>query len=89
MGQTKKLFEPAVGEAPKPETQAQKAAKTVDRMKTETIHAQAMQLEYIRMRLIASEDEVKRLRDTNRSLELKLISSQKLIQQLQGANDGT
>lgn len=91
MGQTKKLHTEhqtalAIGEASKPMTQAEKAAKTVERMKTETIHAQAMQLEYIRQRLIAAEDEVKQLRNTNRSLELKLKSSQRLIEQLQATN---
>jgi len=62
-----------------PLTQAEKAAKTVDRMKTETIHAQAMQLEYMRGRLVALEDEIKQLRKDKRSLELKLLSSQRII----------
>jgi hypothetical protein len=48
-------------------------------MKTEAIHAQAMQLEYMRLRLIDLEDQVKQLTKDKRSLELKLMSSQRII----------
>ncbi len=78
----------AKGQAPQPATQAETAAKTVDRMKTETIHAQAMQLEYMRLRLVDLESQVKQLTKEKRSLELKLSSSQRLIQQ-QGVNHGS
>lgn len=62
------------------------ALKTVDRMKTETIHAQALQLEYLRNRLIATEDDVTRLAKENRTLQLKLMSANKIVnQQQQGA----
>lgn len=62
------------------------ALKTVDRMKTETIRAQALQLEYLRNRLIATEDEVTRLAKENRTLQLKLMSANKIVnQQQQGA----
>jgi len=77
---------PAQGQAAKPLTQAEKAAKTTERMKTETIHAQAMQLEYMRLRLISLEDEVKQLSKDKRSLELKLASSQRIINQIGGHN---
>lgn len=78
----------AKGQASQPATQAENAAKTVDRMKTETIHAQAMQLEYMRLRLMDLESQVKQLTKEKRSLELKLSSSQRLIQQ-QGVNHGS
>lgn len=78
----------AKGQASQPATQAENAAKTVDRMKTETIHAQAMQLEYMRLRLVDLESQVKQLTKEKRSLELKLSSSQRLIQQ-QGVNHGS
>lgn len=77
-----------IGQASPPLTQAEKAAKTVERMKTETIHAQAMQLEYMRLRLISLEDEVKQLTKEKRSLELKLRCSQRTIE-LQGATHGS
>jgi hypothetical protein len=67
------------GEAQRPLTQAEKAAKSIERMKTEAIHAQAMQLEYMRLRLIDLEDQVKQLTKDKRSLELKLMSSQRII----------
>lgn len=78
----------AKGQAASPPTQAENAAKTVDRMKTETIHAQAMQLEYMRLRLVDLESQLKQLTKERRSLELKLSSSQRLIQQ-QGVNHGS
>jgi hypothetical protein len=61
------------------------ALKTVDRMKTETIHAQALQLEYLRNRLIATEDDVTRLTKENRTLQLKLMSANRIVNQQQGA----
>jgi hypothetical protein len=61
------------------------ALKTVDRMKTETIHAQALQLEYLRNRLIATEDDVTRLAKENRTLQLKLMSANRIVNQQQGA----
>lgn len=70
---------PAKGEGAKPLTAAEKAAKTVERMKTETIHAQAMQLQYMRERLIALEDQVKQLSVANRTLELKLSAANRVI----------
>lgn len=82
------MSELARGLAPAPATAAEKAAKTTERMKTETIHAQAMQLEYMRLRLISLEDEVKQLTKEKRSLELKLRSSQRIIER-QGATHGS
>jgi hypothetical protein len=38
-----------------------------------------MQLEYMRLRLIDLEDQVKQLTKDKRSLELKLMSSQRII----------
>lgn len=70
-----------IGQASPPMTQSEKTAKTVDRMKTEAIHAQAMQLEYMRLRLISLEDEVKQLTKEKRSLQLKLTASQRIIEQ--------
>lgn len=69
------------GQAAKPMTAAEKAAKATERMKTETIHAQAMQLEYMRKRLISLEDEVKQMLETNASLTSKLKASQRIIEQ--------
>jgi len=62
------------------------ALKSVDRMKTETIHAQALQIEYLRQRLIAAEDEINRLTKDNRGLQLKLTSANKTLSQLQERN---
>lgn len=77
-----------IGQANPPLTQAEKSAKTIERMKTETIHAQAMQLEYMRLRLISLEDEVKQLTKEKRSLTLKLSASQRIIER-QGATNGS
>lgn len=60
-------------------TAKEQAIKTIDRMKSETIHAQALQLEYMRNRLVEAEDEISKLLKDKRSLELKLISAQRLI----------
>lgn len=65
-------------------TTKEDALKTVDRMKTETIHAQSLQIKYLTERLIAAEDEIKRLATENRSLKLKLTSANKTVAQLQG-----
>ena len=59
------------------------ALKSVDRMKTEAIHAQALQIEYLRQRLIAAEDEINRLTKDNKGLQLKLTSANKTLSQLQ------
>ena len=82
------MSELASGLAPAPATAAEKAAKTTERMKTETIHAQAMQLEYMRLRLISLEEEVKQLTKENRSLGFKLKAAQRHIEQ-QGETHGS
>jgi len=60
------------------------AAKTVERMKTETIHAQAMQLEYMRRRLDEVEQQNKTLEAEARTLRLKLSSANRMLDKLQG-----
>jgi hypothetical protein len=55
-------------------------------MKTEAIHAQAIQIKYLTERLIDAEDEVQRLMEVNRTLELKLTSVNKTLSQLQERN---
>lgn len=75
-----------------PDSPRDVVVKTVDRMKTETIHAQALQLEYLRQRLIESEDLIKKLTADKRTLELKLLASQRILQQqtsTQGENHGS
>jgi predicted RNase H-like nuclease (RuvC/YqgF family) len=62
------------------------AAKSAERMKTEAIHAQAMQIKYLTERLIDTEDEVQRLMELNRTLQLKLTSANKTLSQLQERN---
>jgi hypothetical protein len=48
-----------------------------------------MQLEYMRQRLLAAEDEVKRLTSENRTLQLKLLSANRVIEQMKGAPNGS
>ena len=66
------------------ETPKETAAKTVDRMKTETIHAQALTLEYLRRRVDELEQEIKTLTKSQRSLQLKLLSANRTIERMQG-----
>jgi hypothetical protein len=57
-----------------------KLAMTVDRMKTETIHAQAMQLEFMRRRLDDTEQRNLELTRENRTLMLKLSAANKALE---------
>lgn len=70
-------------------TPKEQAKVNTERLKTEAIHAQAMQLEYMRQRLLAAEDEVKRLTNENRTLQLKLSSANRVLEQLKGAPNGS
>jgi 3'-phosphoadenosine 5'-phosphosulfate sulfotransferase (PAPS reductase)/FAD synthetase len=69
-----------------------KLAMTVDRMKTETIHAQAMQLEFMRRRLDDAEQKNLELTKENRTLMLKLAAAnralEKAIGQVTGGHGG-
>jgi hypothetical protein len=67
-------------------TPKEAAAKSTERMKTEAIHAQAIQIKYLTERLIDAEDEAQRLMEVNRTLELKLTSVNKTLSQLQERN---
>jgi threonine synthase len=67
-------------------TPREAAAKSTERMKTEAIHAQAMQIKYLTERLIDAEDEVERLNEVNRTLQLKLLAANKTLSQLQERN---
>jgi chromosome segregation ATPase len=63
---------------------AQKTSKaSSERMKTEIIHEQAMQLSYIRQKLEAAEDEVKSAHVRLRSLELKHKVLQRTYEKLE------
>ena len=53
-------------------------------MKTETIHAQALTLEYLRRRVDELEQEIKTLTKSQRSLQLKLLSANRTIERMQG-----
>jgi 23S rRNA maturation mini-RNase III len=67
-------------------TPKEEALKSAERMKTEAIHAQALQIKYLTERLIEAEDEIKRLAKNNQSLTLKLTSANKTLSQLQERN---
>lgn len=83
MGQAKKQFEQAATGEARPDTPAQKAAKTVDRMKTETIHAQAMTLDHLRRRVDELEQAQKALLEANASLKAKLLAANRTIERIQ------
>ena len=53
-------------------------------MKTETIHAQALTLEYLRRRVDELEQINTKLPDSNRSLQLKLLSANRTIDRMKG-----
>ena len=53
-------------------------------MKTETIHAQALMLEYLRRRVDELEQANTKLTEANRSLQLKLLSANRTIERIQG-----
>lgn len=53
-------------------------------MKTETIHAQALTLEYLRRRVDELEQANTKLTEANRSLQLKLLSANRTIDRIQG-----
>ena len=67
-------------------TPREAAAKSTERMKTEAIHAQSMQIKYLTERLIEAEDEAKRLTEANKNLQLKLMAANKTLSQLQERN---
>ena len=70
-------------------TPKEQAAKSVDRMKTETIHAQALTLEYLRRRVDELEQVNKTLTETTRSLQLKLTAANRTIERMQGESNGS
>ena len=53
-------------------------------MKTETIHAQALTLEYLRRRIDELEQINTKLTESNRSLQLKLLSANRTIDRMKG-----
>ena len=65
-------------------TPKEQAEKSVDRMKTETIHAQALTLEYLRRRVDELEQINTKLTESNRSLQLKLLSANRTIDRMKG-----
>lgn len=79
---------PAVGQAKPPITAAEKAAKSVDRMKNETIHAQAMTLDFLRRRIDELEQVNKNLLETSASLKAKLLSANRTIERIEGKHHG-
>lgn len=82
-------MEAPVGQAKPPLTQAEKAKQSIERMKTETIHAQAMTLNHLRNRIDELEQLNRSLIEANHSLKLKLTSANKVVVQLKGNEHGS